>query len=99
MGRRDVDYQEIYLSSAMPIALVDCNNFYGSCERVFNPGLEGKPVVVLSNNDDCAVARSAEVKTPIYDFYRLEHQFMQYFYLQLYDERHCGYIILIKKIN
>jgi len=46
----------------MPIALVDCNNFYVSCERVFNPELEGKPVVVLSNNDGCAVARSNEVK-------------------------------------
>lgn len=46
----------------MPIALVDCNNFYVSCERVFNPTLEGKPVVVLSNNDGCAVARSNEVK-------------------------------------
>jgi DNA polymerase V len=46
----------------MPIALVDCNNFYVSCERVFNPKLEGVPVVVLSNNDGCAVARSGEVK-------------------------------------
>lgn len=62
MGRRDLDHQEIYLSSAMPIALVDCNNFYVSCERVFNPALESKPVVVLSNNDGCAVARSGEVK-------------------------------------
>ena len=44
------------------ITLVDCNNFYVSCERVFNPKLEGKPVVVLSNNDGCAVARSDEVK-------------------------------------
>ena len=44
------------------IALVDVNNFYVSCERVFNPKLEGKPVVVLSNNDGCAVARSNEVK-------------------------------------
>lgn len=44
------------------IALIDCNNFYVSCERVFNPKLEGKPVVVLSNNDGCAVARSNEVK-------------------------------------
>lgn len=43
-------------------ALVDCNNFYVSCERVFDPKLEGKPVVVLSNNDGCAVARSNEVK-------------------------------------
>ncbi len=47
----------------MPIALVDCNNFYVSCERVFNPALENKPVVVLSNNDGCAVARSSEVKS------------------------------------
>lgn len=46
----------------MVIALVDGNNFYVSCERVFNPALEGRPVVVLSNNDGCAVARSAEVK-------------------------------------
>lgn len=44
------------------IALVDCNNFYVSCERVFQPGLEGKPVVVLSNNDGCVVSRSQEVK-------------------------------------
>ncbi len=44
------------------IALIDGNNFYVSCERVFQPKLEGKPVVVLSNNDGCVVARSAEVK-------------------------------------
>jgi DNA polymerase V len=43
-------------------ALVDCNNFYVSCERVFNPKLENRPVVVLSNNDGCVVARSNEVK-------------------------------------
>jgi DNA polymerase V len=46
----------------MTIALIDGNNFYVSCERVFNPKLENRPVVVLSNNDGCAVARSAEVK-------------------------------------
>jgi DNA polymerase V len=46
----------------MPIALVDCNNFYVSCERVFNPKLEGVPVIVLSNNDGVAVARSAEAR-------------------------------------
>ena len=47
----------------MPIfALADCNNFYVSCERVFNPKLEGHPVIVLSNNDGCTVARSNEVK-------------------------------------
>lgn len=44
------------------IALVDCNNFYCSCERVFNPKLENRPVVVLSNNDGCVVARSNEAK-------------------------------------
>ena len=42
--------------------LVDCNNFYVSCERVFNPSLRGKPVVVLSNNDGCIIARSNEAK-------------------------------------
>jgi DNA polymerase V len=44
------------------MALVDCNNFYVSCERAFNPFLEGKPVGVLSNNDGCIVARSNELK-------------------------------------
>lgn len=44
------------------MALVDCNNFYVSCERAFNPRLEGKPVGVLSNNDGCIVARSNELK-------------------------------------
>ncbi|HOY87247.1 MAG TPA: Y-family DNA polymerase [Methylotenera sp.] len=44
------------------IALIDVNNFYVSCERAFNPKLKDKPVVVLSNNDGCAVARSNEVK-------------------------------------
>lgn len=44
------------------MALVDCNNFYVSCERVFNPALEGRPVGVLSNNDGCIVARSNELK-------------------------------------
>lgn len=44
------------------VALVDCNNFYASCERVFQPRLEGKPVVVLSNNDGCVIARSNEAK-------------------------------------
>jgi DNA polymerase V len=44
------------------IALVDCNNFYVSCERVFNPKLEGKPVGILSNNDGCIIARSEEIK-------------------------------------
>lgn len=44
------------------IAIVDCNNFYVSCERLFNPKLKNKPTVVLSNNDGCVIARSQEVK-------------------------------------
>ena len=43
-------------------ALVDCNNFYVSCERVFNPKLEKRPTIVLSNNDGCVIARSNEAK-------------------------------------
>ena len=56
-------------------ALVDCNNFYVSCERVFNPRLEGRPVIILSSNDGCAIARSNEAKAcgvkmaqPLYQF-------------------------------
>ena len=56
-------------------ALVDCNNFYASCERLFQPHLNGQPVVVLSNNDGCVIARSDEAKelgvvmgTPAYMF-------------------------------
>ena len=57
-------YQSFIHSRVMQplIALVDCNNFYVSCERVFRPDLIGKPVAVLSNNDGCIVARSQEVK-------------------------------------
>ena len=43
-------------------ALIDCSNFFVSCERVFDPSLEDRPVVVLSNNDGCVIARSEEVK-------------------------------------
>src|ERR1700719_4163447 len=43
-------------------ALVDCNNFYVSCERLFSASIQNKPVIVLSNNDGCVVARSNEVK-------------------------------------
>jgi DNA polymerase V len=58
-------------------ALIDCNNFYASCERVFNPKLEGKPVVVLSNNDGCIVARSNEAKALDIDmgqpYFKIQH--------------------------
>lgn len=43
-------------------ALIDCNNFFASCEKIFNPSLEGKPLVILSNNDGCIIARSDEAK-------------------------------------
>lgn len=60
-------------------ALVDCDNCYVSVERVFNPSLEGRPVVVLSNNDGCAVARSAEAKalgiTEGMPFFKIDEQF------------------------
>ena len=50
------------MTSRAKFALVDCNNFYASCERVFEPNLEGRPIVVLSNNDGCIIARSNEAK-------------------------------------
>ena len=63
------------------IALVDCNNFYASCERVFDPRLIGRPVGVLSNNDGCIIARSAELKamniemgTPLFQIQALERK-------------------------
>ncbi len=59
-------------------ALIDCNNFYASCERVFRPDLNGKPIVVLSNNDGCVIARSNEAKAlnirmgaPAYQFQKV----------------------------
>lgn len=63
------------------IGLADCNNFYASCERLFNPSLIGCPVVVLSNNDGCIVARSNEAKslgikmgTPVFQIKDLIHE-------------------------
>ena len=44
------------------VALIDCNSFYVSCERLFNPKINKKPVVVLSNNDGCVISRSSEAK-------------------------------------
>lgn len=61
MGRRQA-YDTNALGVPSPIALVDCNNFYASCERVFQPALRNQPVVVLSNNDGCVIARSNEAK-------------------------------------
>ena len=62
-------------------ALIDCNNFYASCERAFRPDLNGKPIVVLSNNDGCIIARSNEAKAigiPMAAAaYKLEHIFKE----------------------
>lgn len=68
-------------------ALIDCNNFYASCERAFAPRLENKPVIVLSNNDGCVIARSNEAKimgipmgAPFFRFKRLaEHRKVEVF--------------------
>ena len=54
--------QTNYLPLYSMYALIDCNNFYASCERVFQPKWQGKPVVVLSNNDGCIISRSEEAK-------------------------------------
>ena len=54
--------QDNHSSLDNSIALIDCNNFYASCERIFNPKLMGRPIVVLSNNDGCIITRSTEAK-------------------------------------
>lgn len=61
MGRTDLQHQTP-IQEVIMFGLVDCNNFYCSCERVFNPALRSSPVVVLSNNDGCIIARSNEAK-------------------------------------
>lgn len=58
MGSSNVGCKEAKLM----FALIDCNNFYASCERIFKPSLNNKPVAILSNNDGCIIARSNEVK-------------------------------------
>lgn len=61
MGNRYLYHQKEPEEKIM-FGLMDCNNFYASCERVFNPALNGRPIVVLSNNDGCVIARSNEAK-------------------------------------
>ena len=72
-------------------ALVDCNNFYASCQRVFEPHLIGKPVVILSNNDGCVIARSNEAKAlgipmgaPAFEFKKLFEDNNVFFYSSNY---------------
>ncbi|MGY6257320.1 Y-family DNA polymerase [Paraburkholderia caledonica] len=69
------------MSRPRPVALIDGNSFYCSCERVFRPALLGRPLVVLSNNDGCAIARTAEAKAlgikmgqPWFEIRRLERE-------------------------
>lgn len=60
-------------------ALIDCNNFYASCERAFRPDLNGQPIVVLSNNDGCVIARSNESKALNIPMGALAHEFEPFF--------------------
>lgn len=60
-------------------ALIDCNNFYASCERVFNPSLNNRPIVVLSNNDGCVIARSNEAKSLGVPMGAVAYQFKELF--------------------
>ena len=57
-----MSYIRLKNKSDKKIALVDCNSFYVSCERLFNPQIKDLPVVVLSNNDGCVISRSTEAK-------------------------------------
>lgn len=80
MGRGDVLHQGVAVKTSRPVALIDGNSFYCSCERVFRPALVGRPLIVLSNNDGCAIARTAEAKAlgikmgqPWFEIRHLEH--------------------------
>ena len=81
------------------IALVDCNNFYASCERVFQPHLESKPIVVLSNNDGCVIARSNEAKALGIKMgvpaFKMQDVFNQKTYMFFHLISHCMEICLI----
>ena len=62
-------------------ALIDCNSFYASCERVFRPDLQRVPIVVLSNNDGCVIARSADSKPFVKmgdPFFKIQHTLKQH---------------------
>ena len=65
------------------MGVVDCNNFYVSCERVFRPDLRREPVVVLSNNDGCIIARSNEAKAMGITRQNLQHRLKK---LQMHHE-------------
>jgi DNA polymerase V len=83
------------------IALVDCNNFYVSCERAFNPALNNKPVIVLSNNDGCAVALSNEAKqyiemgTPIFKCMDIVRKHK----IQIYSSNYTLYADMSRRVH
>ena len=90
-----------FMPTQKRIALVDCNNFYVSCERLFRPDLRYKPVAVLSNNDGCIVARSQEVKdlgikmaTPVYQVDKLIKQHR----IQLFSSNYALYADLSSRV-
>lgn len=60
-----MNIEQLKQPQSLAFAMVDCNNFYASCERVFDPTLEGKPIAILSNNDGCVIARSEEAKETV----------------------------------
>ncbi|MBV4474733.1 translesion error-prone DNA polymerase V subunit UmuC [Pseudomonas botevensis] len=70
------------MSKALPVfALIDCNSFYASCERVFRPDLAKVPIVVLSNNDGCVIARSADAKPFVKmgePYFQIKHKLQQH---------------------
>ena len=106
-ARRDGDGDlgrghQCYSSRVMPalIALVDCNNFYVSCERVFRPDLIGKPVAVLSNNDGCVVARSQEIKDFIKmgaPVFQIQHLIKQH-NIQLFSSNYSLYADMSSRV-
>jgi len=83
------------------VALVDCNNFYASCERVFKPHLEGKPIVILSNNDGCIVARSNEAKAlgiPMGAPLHLWKEKMQQYQVHIFSSNYALYGDLSRRV-
>ena len=78
----------------MKIAIIDCNNFYVSCERIFNPESVGKPTVVLSNNDGCVIARSQEAKNlkiKMGEPFFLKREFMEQHNFHVYSSNYNLY--------
>lgn len=82
-------------------ALVDCNNFYASCEKLFRPDLKNTPIVVLSNNDGCVVARSKEAKAlgikMAVPLFQIQEQIQQYG-IQTFSSNYALYADLSSRV-